>query len=268
MKTCVLSSSFGAFNILIFSENCNSLQTPLGMFRLLAKIPRGIRVNVLRFSSCNVLQFVTCQEFIILRSVMVGYKSSVIYILGAPEITVAPDDQKVVENGIASFFCQATGNPQPEIYWRKGGRRIAGSRPRYLIVTTPDGGASVLRIDPVKSRKDDGQLECYADNGIGGGYAAQAKLEVYPSQQDGEQRKGNYLNLFNIICHHLNYPCVFGCFWYLHGVSTECTCSNKGTWSTYPVVTWSAFEEHSWDTWVCCPYANQVDYVANLSIMI
>lgn len=35
-----------------------------------------------------------------------------------------------------------------------------------------------------------------------------------------------------------------------------------------PVVTWSAFEEHSWDTWVCCPYANQVDYVANLSIMI
>lgn len=97
----------------------------------------------------------------------------------------------MVENGVASFFCQATGNPQPEVYWRKAGKRITGSRPRYLIVTTPSGGGSVLRIDPVKSRKDDGQVECYADNGVGGGFAARAKLEVYPSQQDGEQRKEN-----------------------------------------------------------------------------
>ena len=42
---------------------------------------------------------------------------------------------------------------------------------------------SVLRIEPVKSRRDDSSFECIADNGIGEAAMASANLEVY---RDGE----------------------------------------------------------------------------------
>lgn len=106
--------------------------------------------------------------------------------LGLPEIKLAPEDLKVIDNGIASFYCEVSGSSELEVYWRKAGRRISISRPRYLIVAAGNGG-TVLRIDPVKSQKDDGLFECYADGGNGEFASAKAKLEVYPSPQEGEK---------------------------------------------------------------------------------
>ena len=99
----------------------------------------------------------------------------------APRITLAPRDQKVAENGIVSFFCKASGNPAPDIHWRKGGKRVSANRQRYMQVDMPHG--SVLRIEPVKARRDDNVFECVADNGIGEPATASARLDVYAEGQ-------------------------------------------------------------------------------------
>lgn len=96
----------------------------------------------------------------------------------APKITLAPRDQQVIDDGTVSFFCKASGNPAPDIYWRKSGKRITVGRQRYTVVQMPHG--SVLRIEPVKSRRDDSVLECVADNGLGEPAVATAKLDIYP----------------------------------------------------------------------------------------
>ena len=85
------------------------------------------------------------------------------------------------EDGTVSFFCKASGNPAPEIHWRKGGRRIKDGRQRYFTVEMPHG--SVLRIEPVKYHRDDSAFECVAENGIGEPVTASAQLSVY---QDGQ----------------------------------------------------------------------------------
>ena len=98
----------------------------------------------------------------------------------APRITQAPGDQKVVDNGIATFSCLATGNPLPDVYFRRaGGRRITTRHrhDRYSAVSIAHG--SVLRINPVKARRDDGVIECVAENGLGDPATASATLQVY-----------------------------------------------------------------------------------------
>lgn len=72
-------------------------------------------------------------------------------------------------------MCKASGNPAPEVTWKKGGKAIRGNRQRHTIMNMPHG--SVLRIDTAKQR-DDGTIECVADNSIGEAVAS-ATLEVY-----------------------------------------------------------------------------------------
>lgn len=53
-----------------------------------------------------------------------------LYFSDSPRITLAPTDQKVAENGIISFFCKASGNPAPDIHWKKNSKRISANRQR------------------------------------------------------------------------------------------------------------------------------------------
>ena len=103
----------------------------------------------------------------------------------APVIAVAPEDQKVAQSGIANFYCQATGSPTPVVGWRKAGQRIGRNHRRYLIVDSGDG-SSVLRIEPVRARRDEDSYECYADNDVGTPAVARARLDVYPDEQSGQ----------------------------------------------------------------------------------
>jgi len=98
----------------------------------------------------------------------------------APRITQPPRDQKVVDNGIATFICLATGNPTPDVYFRRaGGRRITTRHrhDRYSVISTSHG--AVLRINPVSARRDDGLIDCVAENGLGDAATASATLQVY-----------------------------------------------------------------------------------------
>jgi len=99
-------------------------------------------------------------------------------------VVVAPEDQKVSQNGIANFYCRATGSPTPNVEWRKSGQRIGRHHKRYLMVDAGDGGL-VLRIEPVRARRDEDTYQCHADNGVGTPSVASARLDVYSDDQSG-----------------------------------------------------------------------------------
>lgn len=81
----------------------------------------------------------------------------------APSIVIFPRDQTVVTGRVAVFVCTAVGNPRPQIEWRKNGKRVSTNR--YTVVEM--SGGSVLRIDPVRTGKDNATYECLAENGVG-----------------------------------------------------------------------------------------------------
>ena len=99
----------------------------------------------------------------------------------APRITHAPRDQKVIDNGVATFVCLASGNPAPDVYFRRSdGRRLTtrhGGNSRYSVVAVPHG--AVLRINSLSARRDDGLVECIAENSLGDPATASATLHVY-----------------------------------------------------------------------------------------
>lgn len=84
--------------------------------------------------------------------------------------------------GIASFFCSARGDPQPTIVWRKNGKKVPGTQTRYSV--TEAGGVSILRIEPVRSGRDDAPYECVAENGVADAVSAEATLTVYDGEFD------------------------------------------------------------------------------------
>lgn len=84
---------------------------------------------------------------------------------------------KVGEDLIVSFFCKATGHPQPEFNWERDGKRINPiTKKRYDIFTFPHG--TVLRISPLKAKKDNTVFTCVASNKHGEA-RANATLTVY-----------------------------------------------------------------------------------------
>lgn len=45
-----------------------------------------------------------------------------------PRFTRTPEDQTGVQGGVASFVCQAAGDPQPKIVWNKKGKKVSNQR--------------------------------------------------------------------------------------------------------------------------------------------
>ena len=52
-----------------------------------------------------------------------------------------------------------------------------------MVLNVTEG--SILRIEPARARRDDGIVECRADNGIGETAIATAKIDVYGENQTG-----------------------------------------------------------------------------------
>uniref|UniRef100_A0A668VJF0 protein-tyrosine-phosphatase n=1 Tax=Oreochromis aureus TaxID=47969 RepID=A0A668VJF0_OREAU len=58
-----------------------------------------------------------------------------------------------VSGGVASFVCQATGNPKPSVYWNKKGKKVNSQRIEVTI-EFDDGAGAVLRIQPLRVQLD------------------------------------------------------------------------------------------------------------------
>lgn len=98
-----------------------------------------------------------------------------------PKFTARPRDVRIGLNGVAKFECAASGNPRPEIVWRKEGST------QYFLSEDPNprvqlqGPEGILRIQGVK-REDAGVYVCSALSAAGSRNAV-ARLEVTSQDQ-------------------------------------------------------------------------------------
>uniref|UniRef100_A0A3Q3E5D2 protein-tyrosine-phosphatase n=1 Tax=Labrus bergylta TaxID=56723 RepID=A0A3Q3E5D2_9LABR len=112
-----------------------------------------------------------------------------------PKFTKIPTDQIGVSGGVASFVCQASGNPKPVVYWNKKGKKVNSQR--IETVEFDDGAGAVLRIQPLRAPRDENIYECVARNSEGE-VSVTAKLAIiredllpfgFPSIDMGPQLK-------------------------------------------------------------------------------
>uniref|UniRef100_A0A8C1KQX1 protein-tyrosine-phosphatase n=1 Tax=Cyprinus carpio TaxID=7962 RepID=A0A8C1KQX1_CYPCA len=82
-----------------------------------------------------------------------------------PQFTRTPVDQIGVQGGVASFVCQATGDPQPRITWSRKGKKVTNQR--FEVIEFEDGSGSVLRVQPLRTPRDEAVYECVASNEAG-----------------------------------------------------------------------------------------------------
>ncbi|XP_028832631.1 receptor-type tyrosine-protein phosphatase F-like isoform X4 [Denticeps clupeoides] len=97
-----------------------------------------------------------------------------------PMLVKAPEDQIGVSGGVASFVCQAEGEPKPKITWMKKGKKVNSQR--FEVIDFNDGSGSVLRIQPLRAHRDEAVYVCTAANSAGETNSS-AKLTVLEEDQ-------------------------------------------------------------------------------------
>ncbi|XP_073726775.1 protein tyrosine phosphatase receptor type Fa isoform X11 [Misgurnus anguillicaudatus] len=97
-----------------------------------------------------------------------------------PSFIKTPEDQTGISGGVASFVCQAVGEPKPRITWMKKGKKVSSQR--FEVVEFDDGSGSVLRIQPLRTHRDEAIYECTATNSAGE-INTSAKLTVLEEDQ-------------------------------------------------------------------------------------
>ncbi|XP_031641585.1 protein tyrosine phosphatase receptor type Fa isoform X9 [Oncorhynchus kisutch] len=97
-----------------------------------------------------------------------------------PNFIKSPDDQTGISGGVASFVCQAVGDPKPRITWMKKGKKVSSQR--FEVIEFDDGSGSVLRIQPLRTHRDEAIYECTATNSVGE-INTSAKLTVLEEDQ-------------------------------------------------------------------------------------
>ncbi|XP_047727098.1 receptor-type tyrosine-protein phosphatase F isoform X6 [Prionailurus viverrinus] len=97
-----------------------------------------------------------------------------------PVFVKVPEDQTGLSGGVASFVCQATGEPKPRITWMKKGKKVSSQR--FEVIEFDDGAGSVLRIQPLRAQRDEAIYECTATNSLGE-INTSAKLSVLEEEQ-------------------------------------------------------------------------------------
>ncbi|KAK5919823.1 hypothetical protein CgunFtcFv8_023686 [Champsocephalus gunnari] len=97
-----------------------------------------------------------------------------------PSFVKSPEDQTGISGGVASFVCLATGEPKPRITWMKKGKKVSSQR--FEVIEFDDGSGSVLRIQPLRTHRDEAIYECKATNSVGE-IDTSAKLTVLEETQ-------------------------------------------------------------------------------------
>ncbi|XP_062337982.1 receptor-type tyrosine-protein phosphatase F isoform X4 [Osmerus eperlanus] len=97
-----------------------------------------------------------------------------------PSFVKTPEDQTGISGGVASFVCQATGEPKPRITWMKKGKKVSSQR--FEVIDFDDSSGSVLRIQPLRTHRDEAIYECTATNSAGE-INTSAKLTVLEENQ-------------------------------------------------------------------------------------
>ncbi|PKU36633.1 receptor-type tyrosine-protein phosphatase s isoform x2 [Limosa lapponica baueri] len=96
-------------------------------------------------------------------------------LFGPPVFIKKPVDQIGVSGGVASFVCQATGDPKPRVTWNKKGKKVNSQR--FETIEFDESAGAVLRIQPLRTPRDENIYECVAQNPHGE-VTVHAKLTV------------------------------------------------------------------------------------------
>ncbi|PWA30125.1 hypothetical protein CCH79_00009632 [Gambusia affinis] len=107
---------------------------------------------------------------------------------GKPSFIKTPEDQTGISGGVASFVCRSTGEPKPRITWMKKGKKVSSQR--FEVIEFDDGASSVLRIQPLRTHRDEAIYECTATNSVGE-INANAKLTVLEAIGVGMEELGS-----------------------------------------------------------------------------
>ncbi|XP_049663565.1 receptor-type tyrosine-protein phosphatase S isoform X8 [Buteo buteo] len=97
-----------------------------------------------------------------------------------PVFIKKPVDQIGVSGGVASFVCQATGDPKPRVTWNKKGKKVNSQR--FETIEFDESAGAVLRIQPLRTPRDENIYECVAQNPHGE-VTVHAKLTVLREDQ-------------------------------------------------------------------------------------
>ncbi|XP_063085226.1 receptor-type tyrosine-protein phosphatase S isoform X12 [Cavia porcellus] len=97
-----------------------------------------------------------------------------------PRFIKEPKDQIGVSGGVASFVCQATGDPRPRVTWNKKGKKVNSQR--FETIEFDESSGAVLRIQPLRTPRDENVYECVAQNSVGE-ITVHAKLTVLREDQ-------------------------------------------------------------------------------------
>ncbi|KAG8519074.1 Receptor-type tyrosine-protein phosphatase S [Galemys pyrenaicus] len=97
-----------------------------------------------------------------------------------PRFIKEPKDQIGVSGGVASFVCQAAGDPKPRVTWNKKGKKVNSQR--FETIEFDESAGAVLRIQPLRTPRDENVYECVAQNPVGE-IAVHAKLTVLREDQ-------------------------------------------------------------------------------------
>nr|XP_035967795.1 receptor-type tyrosine-protein phosphatase S isoform X10 [Halichoerus grypus] len=97
-----------------------------------------------------------------------------------PRFIKEPKDQIGVSGGVASFVCQATGDPKPRVTWNKKGKKVNSQR--FETIEFDQSAGAVLRIQPLRTPRDENVYECVAQNSVGE-VTVHAKLTVLREDQ-------------------------------------------------------------------------------------
>ncbi|XP_041435758.1 receptor-type tyrosine-protein phosphatase S isoform X11 [Xenopus laevis] len=97
-----------------------------------------------------------------------------------PKFIKIPTDEIGVSGGVASFVCQATGDPKPHVTWNKRGKKVNSQR--FETIEFDEGAGAVLRIQPLRTPRDENVYECVAQN-VHGEEVVSAKLTVLREDQ-------------------------------------------------------------------------------------
>ncbi|XP_053514314.1 receptor-type tyrosine-protein phosphatase S isoform X6 [Artibeus jamaicensis] len=97
-----------------------------------------------------------------------------------PRFIKEPKNQIGVSGGVASFVCQATGDPKPRVTWNKKGKKVNSQR--FETIEFDGSAGAVLRIQPLRTPRDENVYECVAQNSVGE-IVVHAKLTVLREDQ-------------------------------------------------------------------------------------
>ena len=90
----------------------------------------------------------------------------------APIVEVVQTPVIIPEGDVANLNVRVQGNPQPDVYWRKGRKTINPLTGRFRIL--PGGTLQIVGV----RREDEGTYDCFADNGLGPPVSQQVVLAV------------------------------------------------------------------------------------------